>query len=137
MGHQMPPDDDPIIRSIREAGVRPLRPIRGGLGTGRRRGGRPPVIVGVALLVFLFMLVVPTVAMRLTDWLWYREIGFERVFLTKIVGQWTLGLTSGLFAFALLYGNALFALRGGAATTRGATPMIGVTPLGRVIQSLL
>jgi hypothetical protein len=89
----MPPDDDPIIRSIREAGVRPLRPGRVGRSS---IGGRHPrlVITGVVLLFVLFLLI-PTIAMRLTDWLWYREIGFERVFLTKIVAQWTLGLIIG------------------------------------------
>src|SRR5436190_14821561 len=109
MGHQMPPDDDPIIRSIREAGVRPLRPVRTG---GPRIGGQHPrlVITGVILLFVLFLLV-PTIAMRLSDWLWYREIGFERVFLTKIIAQWTLGLIIGTIVFAFLYGNARLALR--------------------------
>ena len=109
MGHQMPPDDDPIIRSIRDAGIRPLRPVRGG---GSSIGGRHPrlVITGVVLLFVLFLLI-PTIAMRLTDWLWYREIGFERVFLTKIVAQWTLGLIIGAIVFAFLYGNARLALR--------------------------
>jgi uncharacterized membrane protein (UPF0182 family) len=108
MGHQMPPDDDPIIRSIRDAGIRPLRPARFGQP---RLGGRRPtaVILGVVLFFVLFMLV-PTIAMRLTDWLWFREIGFERVFLTKIVAQWTLGIAVGAIVFAFLYGNARVAL---------------------------
>ncbi len=104
----MPPDDDPIIRSIREAGIRPLRPARVG---GSSIGGRHPrlVVTGVILL-FVFFLLIPTIAMRLSDWLWYREIGFERVFLTKIVAQWTLGLIIGAIVFAFLYGNARLAL---------------------------
>jgi uncharacterized membrane protein (UPF0182 family) len=108
MGHQMPPDDDPIIRSIRDAGIRPLRPGRFGRP---RLGGRRPtaVILGVTLFVILFILI-PTIATRLSDWLWFREIGFERVFLTKIVGQWALGLTVGVIVFAFLYGNARMAL---------------------------
>ena len=89
MGHQMPPEDDPIIRSLRDAGVRPLHMSRGG-GAFGRRGRRPTLAVGVAILLFVFLLLIPTVASRLADWLWYREIGFERVFLTKIVAQWAL-----------------------------------------------
>src|SRR6266576_2848362 len=42
----------------------------------------------------------------------FREIGFERVFLTKIATQWIIGPIAGLIAFAVLYGNARYALRG-------------------------
>src|SRR3954469_11665650 len=80
MGHQMPPDDDPIIRSIREAGVRPLRPAR--VGRSSIGGRHPRLVIAGVILLFVFFLLIPTIAMRLSDWLWYREIGFERVFLT-------------------------------------------------------
>lgn len=62
--------------------------------------------------VFFLLLAVPAVAERLTDWLWFREVGFERVFLLKLGAQWALGLLGGVLAFALIYGNARFALRG-------------------------
>ena len=107
MPERMPPDDDPIIRSLRDAGIRPLHPPGGGPGTRVPRSVLLLIASVLALLVF-----VPFVAGRLADWLWYREIGFERVFLTKIVAQWVLGLPTALIAFAVLYGNARFALRG-------------------------
>jgi uncharacterized membrane protein (UPF0182 family) len=66
------------------------------------------VIVVVALLVFI----TPAIATRLADWLWYREVGFERVFLTMIGAQWALGLAAGLVGFIVLYINARVALRG-------------------------
>ncbi|NUO62614.1 MAG: UPF0182 family protein [Gemmatimonadaceae bacterium] len=114
MSERMPPDDDPIIRSLRDAGIRPLPPL----------GARPVEIhprrarwILYALIVFLALfLVLPVVATRLSDWLWYREIGFERVFFTKIVAQWTLGLPAGLVAFAVLYASARIAAAG--STTR-------------------
>jgi uncharacterized membrane protein (UPF0182 family) len=67
------------------------------------------VLLGLGLLL-LFL--VPFAAARLTDWLWYREIGFERVFFTKIIAQWGLGIPTALVAFAVIYGNARVALRG-------------------------
>jgi uncharacterized membrane protein (UPF0182 family) len=106
MPERMPPDDDPIIRGLRDAGIRPLRPHRG--------GGRVSVprfaIVLIALVVIVLGLV-PFLAGRLADWLWYREIGFERVFLTKIVAQWALAVPTALIAFAVLFVNARIALR--------------------------
>src|SRR5437773_3478562 len=89
-----------------------------------RRGGgkRPPrspvnlrsyrrlaiVLAVLALLVIL----IPFPCRRLTDLLWYREIGFERVFFLKVVAQWALGLVVGLGALAVFAGNARLALRG-------------------------
>ena len=102
MGHQMPPDDDPIIRGLREAGVRPLRATSGG-GGGGRSGLTPAgrlLIAAVGLLVIMIMVIEPLVT-RLSDWLWFREIGFERVFLTKIAAQWALGFLAAVFAFGL------------------------------------
>jgi len=66
----------------------------------------------VILGVVLFLFVAPVVASRLADWLWYKDVGFERVFITMIAAQWTLGLTAGIGAFVLLYVNARIALRG-------------------------
>ena len=64
----------------------------------------------IAVLAVLF--VTPPIATRLADWLWYREVGFERVFLTMIGAQWALGLAAGLVGFVVLYLNARIALRG-------------------------
>ena len=72
---------------------------------------RPQPIVWIALILGAFILV-SAVAARLTDWLWFREVGFERVFLLKIVAQWSMGALAGVVGFAVLYGNARVALRG-------------------------
>ena len=74
----------------------------------QRTGTLRRVIIGVVLFLFI----APAVASRLADWLWYKDVGFERVFITMIAAQWTLGLAAGIGAFALLYFNARIALRG-------------------------
>ena len=75
-----------------------------------RRWRGPTALVAAGLLLLLLFLV-PLAARRATDWMWYREIGFDRVFLTKIAAQWTLGLSAAVLCFLVLYGNARIALR--------------------------
>jgi uncharacterized protein len=104
------PDDDPFIRSLRDAGVRPPSGPRRSRTAGPPRPPRLAIIAGIVLL--LLFIVLPSITARLTDWLWFTEIGYERVFFTKIVAQWIIGLLSGAIAFAVLYGNARYALRG-------------------------
>ena len=92
----------------------------GGQGQPKGAGGRSParserrqraIALGFVALVLLIILA-PLPARRLTDFLWFREIGYERVFVTKIVAQWTLWLVAGIGAFLVLYANARVALRG-------------------------
>jgi uncharacterized protein len=71
---------------------------------------RRVLLIIVAVLVGL--LLVRGGAERLTDWWWFQEIGFERVFLLRLGAQWALGIAVFVLAFAVLYGNARFALRG-------------------------
>ena len=95
-------------------------PIIRALPGGRGRTALPPDLRGRARLlgivgfVLLGLTLLPFAASRLTDWLWYRELGFERVFLTKVGAQWALGLAGGLVALAVLVGNVRAALRGAA-----------------------
>ena len=75
----------------------------------RRSGG---LLRYTIIAVIAFLVIGPAIAGRLADWLWYRDVGYERVFLTKIIAQWVLGLAAGLGGFAVLYANARVALRG-------------------------
>jgi uncharacterized membrane protein (UPF0182 family) len=138
MSERMPPDDDPIIRSIRDAGIRPLPPNRFGPG-GPRRADRAPIVLAFGIVAMLvLLLLIPAIANRLADWLWYREIDFERVFLTKIVAQWALGVPAGLIAFAVLYGNVRVALAGiGDAEVQPLFAERGSTPVSRAVRHLL
>src|SRR6185503_940738 len=91
------------IPTDRELNLPPLRPYV------RRERHWLRWFIGALLVAFVL---VPAVATRYTDWLWYRDVGFERVFLTMIAAQWTLGLVAGVLGFVALYVNARIALRG-------------------------
>src|SRR5262245_21500664 len=71
-----------------------------------------PWLRRVLITGVLVLFVAPVVASRLADWLWYRDVGFERVFLTMIAAQWAFGLAAGLVSFVVLYVSARIALRG-------------------------
>ena len=75
-------------------------------------GGSRTTLRAAIIAVVLFLFLAPPIATRVADWLWYRDVGFERVFLTMLGAQWALGLAAGLIGFAVLYANARMALRG-------------------------
>ncbi len=65
------------------------------------------LIVGAMLL-----LGIPMLATAVTDWLWYKEVGFERVFTLRLYAQFMMGGAAMLGGFIVLYTNARIALRG-------------------------
>ena len=107
MADDLPPFRPHLVGSARRpigpTGPRPPRSVATG-------GSRLPLFILAALLLFLF--VAPFTARRLTDWMWYREIGFERVFLTRVLAHWALWLVIGVGSFVVFQANARFALRG-------------------------
>lgn len=66
------------------------------------------LIVGAIFL----LLAVPTLATVYTDWLWFQEVGFQRVFTLRITAQLVLGGLALLVSFGILYGTARWSLRG-------------------------
>jgi uncharacterized membrane protein (UPF0182 family) len=66
------------------------------------------------LLAFLILLVVllPGAVGLLSDWLWFGEIGFQRVFATEIATKLALFAGVGAFTFSFLYLNLRLAQRG-------------------------
>src|SRR5947209_19411058 len=76
-----------------------------------RRGRRRVVlwlVVGLGLLIFFIS---PLVGL-LAEWPWFSALGYERVFATRLVASFTLGVLAGGVAFAFLYANLRFAQRG-------------------------
>jgi uncharacterized membrane protein (UPF0182 family) len=68
---------------------------------------------GIPLLLLLLLLgtAVPAFAEFYTDWLWYREVGFEQVFLRALTARAATGLVTGLAVFGVLWLNLHLALR--------------------------
>jgi uncharacterized membrane protein (UPF0182 family) len=66
-----------------------------------------PVLVAVVVLATF----VPTVAKFYTDWLWFKELGYEAVFLRSLSAQTFVSIISGAVVFALIAGNLILALR--------------------------
>ena len=70
---------------------------------------RPFWIVGLA---FLFFTAIPTAVRFLTDWFWFREVGFETVFTTQLVTKTILFAVAGLVAYLFLAFNVRMASGG-------------------------
>jgi uncharacterized protein len=104
------PEDDPILRLLSEVQGTPVRGTGGPAGPAGPHGGK--AFFYLSIFFFASFIVVPLITSRLVDWLWFQEIGFERIFLTRIAAQWALGIGAFLLAFAVLYGNARLAMFG-------------------------
>ena len=68
---------------------------------------------GMPLLLLLVLLgtAVPAIAEFYTDWLWYQEVGYQRVFVRSLSARAATGLLTGLAVFAVLWLNLRLALR--------------------------
>jgi hypothetical protein len=66
-------------------------------------------VLGIVAALFVALILVPWLASFATDWLWFREIGFESVFSTSLIWRIGLFIIGGGFAFAYIYGNVRFA----------------------------
>ncbi|HEV2018146.1 MAG TPA: UPF0182 family protein [Gemmatimonadaceae bacterium] len=66
-------------------------------------------MVGIVAALFVALIVVPWLASFATDWLWFKEIGFQSVFATSLIWRIGLFLVGGAFAFGYIYGNVRLA----------------------------
>ena len=70
----------------------------------------------ILLLVAAFLVVfigIPWLAGFITDWLWFKEIGFQSVFLTSLEWQFGLFVLGAVIAFGFFYGNVRLAAGSG------------------------
>ncbi len=74
---------------------------------------RPRIIRWVVIIVVLWLLLwaAPRLTHLFTDWLWFGEVGYRGIFWRGLSAKIYMGLIFGGFFFAVVYGNALLALR--------------------------
>ena len=72
------------------------------------RGLRRIILWGL-VAIFVALIVIPWLASFFTDWLWFGEIGFQKVFATSLIWRILLFFLGGAFAFAYFYGNVRIA----------------------------
>ncbi len=63
----------------------------------------------ILVAFFLALIVIPWLASFATDWLWFKEIGFQSVFITSLVWRVGLFFAGAAFTFAYFYGNVRIA----------------------------
>ena len=63
----------------------------------------------IVAAIFIALIVVPWLASFFTDWLWFKEIGFQTVFATSLIWRIGLFILGGAFTFAYFYGNVRIA----------------------------
>jgi uncharacterized membrane protein (UPF0182 family) len=66
-------------------------------------------VLWIVAALFVALVLVPWLASFATDWLWFKEIGFQSVFTTSLMWRIGLFLVGGMFAFGYFYGNVRLA----------------------------
>ncbi|MFQ3548156.1 MAG: UPF0182 family protein, partial [Armatimonadota bacterium] len=65
-----------------------------------------PILMAIIALILLF----GGAAVKLyTDWLWFLDLGYRKVFTTVFFTKMQLGITSAVLFFAIIYGNLWYA----------------------------
>src|SRR5688572_23853867 len=74
----------------------------------QRRGKRFRTIAVLTLLALFFLL--PSVALFYTDWLWFKEVGYEAIFARRLRTSFLTAVAVFVAAFVVLWANAVVAL---------------------------
>jgi uncharacterized membrane protein (UPF0182 family) len=131
-GNSAPRDDGPEPTPIRGRGRRgrssPPPPREPGFTRARASGGRPSrrrrLGLGAAIFVVVFVAIMFVVGIDFwTDAIWYRSVGFDSVFWTRVGVQAGLFAVGAIVALALLVGSIWLAGRlaaAGAGSSGGA-----------------
>lgn len=115
----------------------PNPPVAFRFRSGRRPGRLRWVLLGLAAAILFDVLVAPWLASVATDWLWFREIHFESVFLTSFVAHAVLFVAGFVAAFAFLYANLAWARRGWVGMAAFVNPGALQAELARLVPKIL
>lgn len=86
---------------------------------------------GFLLLAVVLLFVVPSAVVYYTDWLWFRELGYEQIFLRTLNAQSAVFATTFAIVFSFLYFNLRFARR---RTSDRPRVVLGTSADGRPIS---
>lgn len=75
----------------------------------RKRSGRARVVLAVAFGLPALFIVFALASTFYTDLLWYQEVGFDGLFLTRIWARLAVGLAGGVVFFAVFFSNLYLA----------------------------
>src|SRR5256714_8152627 len=67
------------------------------------------IVLWLIAAIFVGLVIVPWLASFFTDWLWFKEIGFQTVFATSLIWRVALFFIGAALAFAFFYGNVRLA----------------------------
>src|SRR5262245_6660374 len=81
-------------------------------------GKKKALWLWVSPIVILLFVLLPGLAGFYSDWLWFKEVGYEKVFLTQLRLKFYLGLIGSLLAALFLWANFKLALFMSSATSR-------------------
>ena len=95
------------------------------------------ILLGLVAAIVFDILIAPWLAGVSTDWLWFREVHFESVFVTSFVAHAVLFVVGTLAAFGFLYANLSWARRGWVATAAFVNPGALQAELARLVPKLL
>ena len=68
-------------------------------------------LLGLALIALVLVFAVPSAATFYTDWLWYRELGFDRVFIRSLNAEGSVFVITFLLVWVFLLSNLRLAGR--------------------------
>ena len=61
---------------------------------------------------FILFALAPSITSFVTDYLWFREVGFEKVYVTEILAKFSLFVAATLFVYFFITMNARVAVKG-------------------------
>ena len=71
-----------------------------------------PWVMKIFLLVLVLVAAMPPLVVFYTDWLWYRELGYQQIFMTSLLARAGIVVATGLTVALFLMANFGVALRG-------------------------